>query len=293
MLTEQHTIFLCLVFIVAGFFILLSQIFNRIQRRQHFDNFVGDKKEQQKKPFLDVILFAITRAFTSNEEEVFKKFYAAGFYHFKYAKYYIPLKYISLLGGLVGLYFIHQEQWLSANNVMIAFAIWLMICILAPDAFLASKAKALTRKISKQLPYLLDLMAVCVQTGMTIESSMSYLGKEMASFDKDLSHMLNKTTDRARIVGLDKALDELYATIISNEMRSFVMTLKQSLQYGTSIYHVLTTLAKDIREVQMLDIEEKIGQLSAKMSIPLVLFIMIPVVILITAPGIMRMMADV
>jgi tight adherence protein C len=71
------------------------------------------------------------------------------------------------------------------------------------------------------------------------------------------------------------------------------MTLKQSLQYGSSIYGVLTTLAGDIRDVQMLTLEEKIGKLAAKMSVPLILFIMIPIVILIAAPGILRMMSNV
>ena len=75
-------------------------------------------------------------------------------------------------------------------------------------------------------------------------------------------------------------------------MRSFVFSLTQSIKYGTSIQYALETLAKDIREVQVLELEEKVGKLSAKMSIPLILFIMFPVVILITAPGIMRMMAN-
>ncbi|MEC8483612.1 MAG: type II secretion system F family protein, partial [Pseudomonadota bacterium] len=48
-------------------------------------------------------------------------------------------------------------------------------------------------------------------------------------------------------------------------------------------------LSSEIRAVQMLSIEEKIGKLAAKMSVPLILFIMFPIVILIAAPGVMRM----
>lgn len=124
------------------------------------------------------------------------------------------------------------------------------------------------REIVESTPYLLDLLAVCVQTGMTIEAAMTYLSKEMSGFDKDLAQLLKNTNDRSRIVGLDKALDELYDRVPTNEMRSFTMTLKQSLHYGTSIYGVLTTLAVDIRDVTMLSMEEKIGKLAAKMSVP-------------------------
>ncbi len=76
-------------------------------------------------------------------------------------------------------------------------------------------------------------------------------------------------------------------------MRSFVMTLKQSLRYGSSIYGILTTLAADIRMVNMLQAEEKIGKLAAKMSVPLILFIMLPIVFVIVAPGIMRLTGNV
>ena len=215
---------------------------------------------------------------------------AAGFYNTHFAVYYMPIKYISLFAGGGIIYWLNEQQSWKITDLAVISALWLVAIIIVPDAVLASKAKNLRVKISTKLPYMIDLLAVCVQTGMTIEASMSYLGKEMMSFDKDLGHMLNKTNDRIKIVGIEQALAELHIRVPTNEMRSFVMTLNQSLQYGTSIYTVLTTLSSEIREVQMLGLEEKIGKLSAKMSVPLILFIMFPIVILIAAPGIMRMM---
>lgn len=55
---------------------------------------------------------------------------------------------------------------------------------------------------------------------------------------------------------------------------------------------VLATLATDIREINMMDLEEKIGKMGAKMSIPLITFIMVPIVVLIAAPGILRMFSN-
>ena len=112
---------------------------------------------------------------------------------------------------------------------------------------------------------------------------------EVKDFDPDLGFLMNRTRERMQVVGLEQALDEMFDRVPSNEMRSFVMTLKQSIQYGSSIYEVLTNLSSEIRAVQMLSIEEKIGKLAAKMSVPLILFIMFPIVILIAAPGVMRM----
>ncbi|MEZ8855246.1 type II secretion system F family protein [Vibrio atlanticus] len=182
---------------------------------------------------------------------------------------------------------VSSESWIAIA------AGWAMVVIVMPDLVLSSMAKNRQRRISRQMPYLIDLMAICVQTGMTIEASMKYLSIEMKSFDKELSSLLEVTNQRARLVGMENALEELYRKVPSPEVRSFVMTLTQSIQHGSSIYNVLTTLAGDIREVQMLELEEEIGKLAAKMSIPLIVFILIPIVFVIAAPGVMRMMLNV
>jgi tight adherence protein C len=144
-------------------------------------------------------------------------------------------------------------------------------------------------KISAQLPYLLDMMAVCIQTGMTIEASLIYLGKELEQFDMDLSYQIQRTSDSSKIHGLEKALNDLGDRVPTIAIRSFVLTIVQNLQYGTSVAQVLSDLAEDMRKVQILTVEEKVGKLSAKMSLPLILLIMFPIVILILAPGIMQM----
>ncbi|WP_342608972.1 type II secretion system F family protein [Vibrio tritonius] len=232
------------------------------------------------------------RIFSNSQEEIEKKFLAAGIYDTSWAKYYSIVKYGLLFLGVafvaVGYYWFDFTQ----KQIIMTLGIWVLVLLLGPDMYMAKRKKDLQKVISAKMPYMLDLLAVCVQTGMTIEAAVSYLSLEFGAFDKDLSHMLKKVDERARLVGLEQALSELYERIPSNEIRSFVMTLNQSLQYGSSIYSVLTTLSADIREVQLLHVEEKIGQLSSKMSIPLIIFIMVPIVILIAGPGIMRLMQN-
>jgi tight adherence protein C len=247
-------------------------------------------KQMQKNtvPWWTVVIRQFISIFSSSDKEMRQKFLAAGFYDTKYAVYFMPIKYTFLIIALCGTYWLgHIRQW-ETNSLIAIMAIWLVCILILPDSYLAMRSKSLKIKVSNKLPYLIDLLAVCVQTGMTIEASMTYLSKEMTSFDKDLGVILNKTNDRTKIIGLEQALEELYIRVPSNEMRSFVMTINQSLQYGTSIYNVLTTLSADIREVQILSIEESVGKLSAKMSIPLILFIMFPIIIIVAAPGVLR-----
>ena len=273
--------------------LLLAYISKGKQRSQGLRWLQRDLEVKKKRQHWMTWLANLVRsAFSTTEYEMQNKFLAAGFYNTKYAVFYMPFKFFILLAGIALFYWVSVEQSWTNKNLGIAAITWLVFTIIAPDAYLAARTKALRISISNKLPYLIDLLAVCVQTGMTIEAAMTYLSREMKSFDKDLGFLLTKTNDRTQIVGLEVALKELYERVPTNEMRSFIMTLNQSLQYGTSIYDVLTTLSFEIREVQMLGLEEKIGKLAAKMSIPLILFIMIPVVILIAAPGVMRMLYD-
>lgn len=229
-------------------------------------------------------------AFSANEAEMKRKFVASGFYNTRYAVYYMPAKYLLLVSGLSVLFWLsHTNEW-KFSSTFVFGAFWVIASLILPDVYMQTRSRDLVRRVSNKLPYMIDLLAVCVQTGMTIEASMEYLSQEMKDFDPDLGYQLNKARERTKIVGLERALDEMFERVPSNEMRSFVMTLKQSIQYGSSIYDVLTSLSSEIRAVQMLTVEEKIGKLAAKMSVPLILFIMFPIVILIAAPGVMRMM---
>jgi tight adherence protein C len=286
----KFQLFALLLVVATGIALMATQGILYLRRKRWLKRYQDtDSGSTTREPYFDKLLDSFSFLFSTNED-IQQKFLAAGFYNTRFAPYFMPVKYTVLVLGSTSLYILgNQLAWGGEKSIALATS-WLVAAIILPDVYLATKAKNLCLKISTQLPYLLDLMAVCVQTGMTIEATMSYLSKEMSDFDRDLSYMLNITNERSKIVGLDTALEELYQRVPTNEMRSFVMTLTQSLKFGSSIYQTLTTLASDIREVQMLQIEEKIGKLSAKMSVPLILFIMFPIIILVAAPGIMRMM---
>lgn len=253
---------------------------------------LDDENEKVQVSKVESISRWFGQLFSISERDIEKKFVAAGIYNSKWYKWLLPIKYISMATGVVGILFYTTSRHMDLTTTIVFITLWLVLVVIGPDLYLEMKKRQLQRRLSDKLPYLLDLMGVCVRTGMTIEASIAYLAHEMQGFDPDIAHMLHKTNERAKLVGLESALEELYNRVPTNEVRSFVMTLNQSLQYGSSIYDVLSNLAKDIREVHTLDLEEKIGRLAAKMSVPLILFIMFPIVILITAPGVMRMLGS-
>ncbi|MGR2884253.1 type II secretion system F family protein [Vibrio vulnificus] len=247
---------------------------------------IGSTKEQQKR---DDLFLSFFKRFSFNKEETKKKLVAAGIYSDFIAQTYYLFKIVPLfltIGG--GLLAVSQEV-IDLNEMILIGAFALIIFVAGPDMYISSRANRITQHISSRLPFLLDLMNVCVHTGMTIEATLEYLAKELQTVDKYLAFTVNVTVQRSKIIGIEKALEEFYEMVPSSEAQSFVMTLVQSLQFGSSVGQVLGTLATDIRQINMMDLEEKIGKLGAKMSIPMIVFIMLPIIILIIAPGIMRM----
>ncbi|EHG1329783.1 type II secretion system F family protein [Vibrio vulnificus] len=249
---------------------------------------IGSTKEQQKR---DDVFLSFFKRVSFNKEETKKKLVAAGIYSDFIAETYYLFKIVPLLltigGGLLAV----SQELIDFNEMMLIGAFALIIFVVGPDLYLSSRTNSITRHISSRLPFLLDLMNVCVHTGMTIEATLEYLAKELQTVDKYLAFTVNVTVQRSKVIGIEKALEEFYEMVPSSEAQSFVMTLVQSLKFGSSVGQVLGTLATDIRQINMMELEEKIGKLGAKMSIPMIVFIMVPIIVLIIAPGIMRMMA--
>lgn len=287
---ERMTLFFMLALIAFGGSAIALVLVKRIVQKRRYQSLLAQREShlvisggvwEQLDKFLPKTLI-------QSNETVRKNFERAGIYSTRMSQWFMPVKYAFTLLGGGGLYIITSGVSTSTQTALVAA--WCIITIVLPDVYIDFRRRALQNKIANQLPYLLDLISMCVQTGMTLESSIHYLSSEIQGLDKDLSHAVDLVNDRAQLIGLEKALDEFYERYPLSEVRSFVLTLKQSLQYGSSIYSVLNNLASDIREVRMLTLEEKIGKLSAKMSVPLILFILIPIVVLIAAPGIMRLM---
>ncbi|WP_112479848.1 type II secretion system F family protein [Vibrio variabilis] len=272
------------VFVGAAVYFVVDS-YQRQKRTARIEQYL---KEDSYKAPSQVGLFLL-RFGTKHRKELENKFLEAGFYNKELAKFYFPMKLLAI-AVLVSIAMVSEMEWQSQ---VLTVMLGLVAVIVVPDAILDVKRKTLISSTSSKLPYLLDMLSVCVQTGMTIEASFDYLSKELDAFDKDLCYQVKRTAESSKIKGLESALNDLSERLPTPEVRSFVLTVIQNLQYGTSIAKVLSDLAEDMRKIQLLTIEEKVGKLSSKMGVPLILFIMFPIVVLILAPAVIQMSANI
>ena len=181
--------------------------------------------------------------------------------------------------------------WMKLDNqmLMIALLVILGVIVIVPSRVQTAISQRRFRRISNDIPYCIDLLAVCIQSGMTVEASLAYISHKMEVINKDLSSLLIRTVLRADVSGINAALEQLSGEVVNEEVRMMCSALLQSTKFGSSIYAVLIDLSKEIRQMQLLAMEEKVAALSAKMTFPMIAFILFPLIAIVAGPGLIKM----
>lgn len=193
-----------------------------------------------------------------------------------------------MAGPIIGLRYF---GWIELDDQMLLIVMLgiLSVIIIVPARVQAAVTQRHFRRISNDIPYAIDLLAVCIQSGMTVEASLGYIAHKMEMINKDLSSLLIRTVLRADVSGINTALEQLSSEINNEEVRMLCSALLQSTKFGSSIYAVLIDLSKEIRQMQLLAMEEKVAALSAKMTFPMIAFILFPLIAIVVGPGLIKM----
>lgn len=203
----------------------------------------------------------------------------------------VKVKFSLIFATLIGYYF-----WTDINKPadLLLPGLFIMVFFVIFPAMLGGMLiKGRLKKMMEDFPGFIDLVAVNLQVGLSIEASIKYVANDFSLLNRDLALVMLRMIRKADVTGLETGLQDLAQSLPTPEVKMFCTVLQQSLNFGSSIYSHLIQLSANLREMQLLVIEEKLGTLSAKMSIPLIIFIMVPIIILIVVPGFMRVFPSV
>ncbi|WCE28702.1 type II secretion system F family protein [Vibrio sp. SCSIO 43137] len=187
-------------------------------------------------------------------------------------------------------WFVHQQ--LELNGLGIAqCVVSAVVAGILVDRLLDWRVANARKEIGRVLPDALDLMVVCVASGQTLEAAFRTVGNEIKPVSSSLSReWLTTATEMSVMDSPLQALANLDARLELAAVNNMVTTMSQALQYGTPLSKALGLIASDNRQYQLLELEEWVGKIPAKMSFPLVIFIMMPVVVIIVAPVVLRLL---
>ena len=182
---------------------------------------------------------------------------------------------------------------MPVEKVMVITVCLLVAGLYLPAAFVSNRARNRQRAISESFPDALDMLMVCVEAGLGLDSAFTRVGAQMASAHPVLAEEFALVSLELRAgKSREAAMRNFAERIGTTEITSFVVLLIQSDQLGTSVAQTLRVQAEEMRIKRMLRAEEKAHMLPVKLSIPLVLCLLPAMIAVAVLPGIIRIIRD-
>ncbi|HZD54594.1 MAG TPA: type II secretion system F family protein [Woeseiaceae bacterium] len=159
-----------------------------------------------------------------------------------------------------------------------------------PAFYLSRRTRKRQTRIREGFPDALDLLLVCVESGLGIDSAIARVSQEIGRAHPLISEQFGLVSNELR-VGRDReeALRALADRIGIDEVSSLVSLLVQTDKLGTSMAAALRAHAEEMRSKRMLRAEEKAYKLPVKLSGPLVFFILPALLLVILSPAALEM----
>ena len=193
------------------------------------------------------------------------------------------IRFASLAGAGIAAFIVAQGGGAEDTeaNRWIFLGVAAIMGYFAPSFVLSRKVKAKMVEYRNGFPDFMDLMIVCSDAGMSMESGIERVSKELAATYPSLSQNLQLVSIELRAGrSLDGALKSLADRLSLDEVRSFATLLQQSKELGTSLSGALRVFSDEMRHKRMSLAEEKAHALPAKMSVPVTVCIL-PVVLMV------------
>ena len=169
----------------------------------------------------------------------------------------------------------------------------LFVCIVAsyagfyaPVLYVNNRATKRKQSIQMAWPDALDLMLICVESGMSVEAAMRKVSDEIGGQSVALAEEFVLTNaELAYLQDRKVAYDNLASRTGLDSVRSVAQALVQAERYGTPVAHALRVLANESRDMRMNAAEKKAAALPPKLTVPMILFFLPVLFAIILGPA--------
>jgi tight adherence protein C len=162
----------------------------------------------------------------------------------------------------------------------------------APWMFLKSQIQRRQLSIKRAFPDTLDLLLICVESGISIEAAFRKVAEQVGSQSIALAEELTLTTaELSYLPDRRQAYENLAKRTDLEGVKSVCMALQQAERYGTPLANALRVMAQENRDMRMSEAEKKAASLPPKLTVPMILFFLPVLFIVILGPAAIKVMA--
>jgi tight adherence protein C len=182
--------------------------------------------------------------------------------------------------------------WLASSSglggPLVGFTVLIMLALgwLAPVTIVRRRARERLERIDRELPELVDLLVVTVESGLGFASSMQLAAERLEGPLGDEMRLAM----REQTMGLptDQVLENIVARSDTPSMRSFVRSVRQGESLGVSIGQILRNLAVEMRKRRQAAAEERAQKAPIKILFPLAGLIFPALFVVLLAPAVIN-----
>jgi tight adherence protein C len=160
-----------------------------------------------------------------------------------------------------------------------------------PWFMLKNKIQRRQTQIKRAFPDSLDLLLICVESGMSIEAAFKKVAEQIGAQSVALAEELTLTTaELSYLPDRRQAYDNLAKRTDLDGVKSVCMALQQSERYGTPMAQSLRVMAQENRDMRMSEAEKKAAALPPKLTVPMILFFLPVLFVVILGPAVIKVM---
>jgi len=159
----------------------------------------------------------------------------------------------------------------------------------APNVYITNVAQKRRESIVAAFPDALDLLLICVESGMSVEAAIQKVSAEIGGQSMELAEELSLlTAELSYLPERRQAYENLARRTNHPGVRSVATAMIQAERYGTPLGAALRVMAKENRELRLSAAEKKATALPAKLTVPMILFFLPVLFIVILGPAIIK-----
>jgi tight adherence protein C len=160
-----------------------------------------------------------------------------------------------------------------------------------PNIFVSNIIQKRQSSIQQAFPDALDLLLICVQSGMSIEAAFKLVSNEIGAQSIELAEELTLTTaEMSYLQERRMAYENLSERTGLDSVKAVCGSLIQAERYGTPLSQSLRVLAQESRDSRMAEAERKAAALPPKLTVPMIAFFLPVLFVVILGPAIIQVM---
>ena len=187
--------------------------------------------------------------------------------------------------------------WLTDLNQPLIFKLAIAVIVAfagfyAPVLYVTNVRTKRQTSIRRAWPDALDLLLICVESGMSAEAAFRKVSEEIGPQSVELAEELTLTTaELSYLQERRQAYENLGTRTGLEQVKSVMTSLIQAERYGTPLGHSLRVLAQENRDERMIAAEKKAAALPPKLTVPMILFFLPVLMAVILGPAAIQVIA--